>query len=129
MNGKNSFYYDSRIFFWAGSDIDEALWALKYRFLRDCLEKASTSLDSEHLGYFLVLMWECRNARSHFIFKKAHTNLEVMGKRALDFVRSYRETQEQEAPSLAVTHLQLWRLPLEAYTKLNFDGGCIGEAT
>ena len=42
------------------------MWGGHFRTLSDCLEKAKKALDADHFGNFLLVMWECWNARNYF---------------------------------------------------------------
>jgi len=60
------------------------------------------------------------------VFKKPDRRPQILGERAISFVRSYRASHVQEIekqPSLPV----LWQPPEAGVFKLNFDGGRIGE--
>ena len=45
---------------WDRCGLDENLWVLKQRSLRDCLEKVCISLDYELVGVFMPVMWNVR---------------------------------------------------------------------
>ncbi|KAJ8421953.1 hypothetical protein Cgig2_004412 [Carnegiea gigantea] len=43
---------------WQGCGIDSSLWASAFHTLADCLDNARKSLDKDHFGDFLAIMWE-----------------------------------------------------------------------
>ncbi|KAJ8452986.1 hypothetical protein Cgig2_014749 [Carnegiea gigantea] len=112
---------------WSGSGLDESLWASKYRTFMDCIVQAMQLLSEDSFGDFLAIMWECWNARNRFIFGTPESNLSILGKRALSFVRSYRLHHEATALTHGTVHPFAWTPPPPGYVKLNFDGDIISE--
>ncbi|KAJ8434123.1 hypothetical protein Cgig2_024241 [Carnegiea gigantea] len=107
---------------WHNYCFDCNLWASLFHALADCLGNARKSLDEDLFGDFLVVMWECWNARNRFIFKNPDHNLSSLGKGVIDFVHSYRHTLDSESSPQPTTHKSTWSPPTPGYLKLNFDG-------
>jgi len=84
---------------WQGSGLDESLWTTKYRTPTDCIDRAKRLLDGDGFVDFLAVLWECWNAHNRFIFSKPDGNLHTLGRRAIDFVKSYRDAKESEPAS------------------------------
>ncbi|KAJ8429791.1 hypothetical protein Cgig2_011307 [Carnegiea gigantea] len=64
---------------------------------------------------------ECWNARNHFILNKPDGNLHTLGKRTINFVKSYRDAKES-APTGPSKTSNCVEPPTVGYLKLNFDG-------
>ncbi|KAJ8436147.1 hypothetical protein Cgig2_029759 [Carnegiea gigantea] len=94
--------------------------------LLDCLLKAIEQLTHDEFGEFLAVMWECWNARNHFIFKTRDCYLDKLGKRAISYIRSYSGQQEIDSFPSTVPHPSTWTPPTTSCVKINFDGGSIG---
>lgn len=65
---------------WQGNDLDELLRTTKYRTLADCVNQAKHLLDSDGLGDFFAVLWDCWNARNRLIFNKIDGNLHTLAK-------------------------------------------------
>jgi len=96
---------------WEGRTFDESLWTTKYWMLANCLDRPRRILDHNSFGDFLAVLWEYWNARNRFIFNRQEGNLHTLGKRAIDFVKSYCEVQESMSPLAAAKHATTWNLP------------------
>ena len=98
----------------------------KFRSPSDCIVKANEVMDNELFGEFLAVMYEHWNARNRFIFRSPNSDLETLGKRAITFVRHYREHLFSDEDSKLATLANLWTPPSSGYMKLNFDGDSLG---
>ncbi|KAJ8423472.1 hypothetical protein Cgig2_013515 [Carnegiea gigantea] len=73
------------------------------------------------LGDYLAII-------NRFIFNKPDRNLGILSKRALDFVKGYREHKELEQQGPSTHQPNSWSPPPESCVKLNFDGGQAGTS-
>ena len=80
---------------WSATSMDKDIFGGRFRTARDCLECAPNRLSPEELGEFIAILWECWNARNRFIFGKPDNRLDVLGDRAMAFVRSFWEATER----------------------------------
>ncbi|KAJ8447046.1 hypothetical protein Cgig2_033615 [Carnegiea gigantea] len=64
-------------------------------------------------------MWECWNARNRFIFKDPDHNLSSLGKKAIDFVHSYRYTFDSKSSPQPTAHKSTWSPPTPGCLKIN----------
>ncbi|KAJ8436518.1 hypothetical protein Cgig2_003216 [Carnegiea gigantea] len=85
-------------------------------------------LDSDKFGELLAIMWECWNARNIFIFKNSDKNLHVLGKKAIEFVHSFRAHHEPICFIDSSSHPTAWSPPIAGCLKLNFDRGLVGDS-
>ncbi|KAJ8428778.1 hypothetical protein Cgig2_014386 [Carnegiea gigantea] len=111
---------------WEGSGIDHRFWALRVRVMADCILRALKEMNYDEFGELLAILWECWNTRNRVVFKKSYRRPQILGERAILFMRSYRASHAQETekqPSLPV----LWQPPEAGVFKLNFDGCRIRE--
>ncbi|KAJ8451541.1 hypothetical protein Cgig2_018175 [Carnegiea gigantea] len=111
---------------WEGSELRPESWSSRFRCPLDCFLEAKKKLSQEEVGDFVAILWEIWNARNRFIFKTPDRNFGVLSKRAISFVRSYRESVEHDRPK-GDSAPSLWQPPASGTYKLNFDGGCVGE--
>ncbi|KAJ8443265.1 hypothetical protein Cgig2_010160 [Carnegiea gigantea] len=81
----------------------------------------------DELGEFLAVLWECWNARNHFIFETPDKSLAILGARTISFVRSCRASHACETEKKSASPA-LWKPPESGWFKLNFDGGKNGES-
>ena len=79
---------------WSNSGFDYNLWDGNFPSLMECILHASNSLDCQRLGDSVAVLWECRNARNHFIFGGKVGNLSALAARAICFVHNYRKIKE-----------------------------------
>ena len=111
---------------WEGNELHPESWNSRFRFPLDCFIEGKKSLSWEELGDFVAISWEIWNVRNRFIFKTPNRNPRVLSKRAISFVRSYRESLAQDPPQ-GNSAPSLWQPPASETYKLNFDGGYVGE--
>jgi len=90
-----SVHFASQI--WEGCGFDTTLWTTRFHTIVDCLDNAQFSLDNDCFRNFLVVMCECWNARNRFIFNNPNCDWNSSGKKAFDFVHSYRATHALES--------------------------------
>jgi len=102
------------------------LWATRFCTIADYFVNALSSLDDDCFGDFLAVMWECWNTRNRFIFKNTERKCNSLGKKAIDFVHSYRTSQaiETETSRQPVLYNATWSPPMSCTLKLRW---CLGE--
>ncbi|KAJ8434561.1 hypothetical protein Cgig2_014392 [Carnegiea gigantea] len=54
--------------------------------------------------------------------------MEMLGKRAIAYVHSFRDQQTINSSPSPISHPSTWTSPMAGYVKLNFDGICIGRS-
>ncbi|KAJ8447859.1 hypothetical protein Cgig2_011994 [Carnegiea gigantea] len=111
---------------WEGSEFSPGLWSSKFRTPADCFGASKMWLTNDEMREFALVLWEIWNTQNPFIFKTPDRNLNVLSKRAISFVRSYRESLEHEV-GVTKPLPSLWTPPIAGSFKLNFDGGCVEE--
>ncbi|KAJ8445551.1 hypothetical protein Cgig2_012439 [Carnegiea gigantea] len=114
---------------WKGSGIDDNLWTPRFRTLADCITNASCTLDEDVFGDFLAVMWDCWNARNRFIFSIPNSNVATLGRRALDFVRSYRLHHETSSLPHDVAHPFTWTPPPPGLWESDVPENLLSRAT
>lgn len=75
---------------WEGNGFEEELWEDNLQCIRDVLERVADKLAEESMEEFVVVLWECWNARNLFILGKRDKKLGGLGGRAIRYVQSYR---------------------------------------
>ena len=78
---------------WSATSVDKGIWGGQFRNVWDCIECAVHWLGPKELGESIAILWECWNARNRFVFGKLDNRLDVLGDRAVAFVRSFREAK------------------------------------
>jgi len=96
---------------WQASSFESPLWRAGPGTIEEYLVQAAETLDDLRFGEFVAVMWEIWNERNRILFgqrpRGMHRNL---ADRAVQFVKTYRDFKEQEAPP-PVPNATWWKPP------------------
>lgn len=111
---------------WAGSTFGVDVWQGMASSATDFLGRAADLLDSDLLGDFLAIMWECWKVRNRFIFAKKNGWRGGLASRAVCFVKSFKEMKEEVAKNSYEQNMPYWKRPDSGLFKVNFDARRVG---